>query len=495
MPNVLDANGLETASQAELLANLTTALETIYAVDINVDPDSADGEWIMEIVQTAVDVEDLLTSIYTMFDPDQAVGVILDQRCAINGVQRQGGTFTVTNATLTTSGSFTLQGLDLFPDAPYTVSDSAGNQWQLQFTVVNPTSGAYAFQAATPGAVLTIPNTITLPVTIVLGVTAINNPTAYTSLGVNEESDAQFKIRRSQSTAQGAQGYFNSLLAALQNISGVGVGNAFLYENDTGATFTNTPGPGNIHGLLAGLPGHSIWAIVGGSGSSADIAQAIYNGRNAGCGMFGAISYGITQADGSTFLIFWDTVAPENLFIHFVVASINGVNAPNINAIRSGLVTNFIPGVAQQVNVNALATAIQQIDPNTVATGLGFSTTSGGSYTPTLLPTSAKNQFVLQQSNIIITPIILASPTSVISVNSSNVVIVTDLAVHSGPTITFTPQGGFGTMSFVLTTNNSGGSVNSSTGVYTPGSTPNVSDVLTVTDSLSNTAQVTITVS
>ncbi len=43
-----------------------------------------------------------------------------------------------------------------------------------------------------------------------------------------------------------------------------------------------------------------------------------------------------------------------------------------------------------------------------------------------------------------------------------------------------------GTYSYSIHTNNSGGSINSSTGVYTAGSTPSVTDTVRVTDGLGN---------
>jgi len=61
--------------------------------------------------------------------------------------------------------------------------------------------------------------------------------------------------------------------------------------------------------------------------------------------------------------------------------------------------------------------------------------------------------------------------------------------------VVFTAAGGSGTgFTFVLTTNTSGGTIGASTGTYTAGSTGNVQDVVTVTDTLHNSAHVTITV-
>jgi len=391
MPNAIGPTGLTVATQAELLATYTAAFKLIYGNDINLDPDSPDGEWLNITIQAILDLEDLLVQIYNMFDPDNAIGVILDQRVAINGIQRQVGTFTVTNLTLVVAQSLNLYGLDQAIQPVYTAADNAGNQWQLQTTQLGVTAGThvYAFQAANPGDVLTVPNTITIPVTIVLGVSSINNPTTYTTPGINEESDAALKIRRQKSVSLASQGYLKGLLAALENIPGVT--SAFVYENDTSATDED------------GIPEHSIWIIVAGSAATADIANAIYVKRNAGCGLFGATNYTLIQVNGIPFTVKWDNVVSEDLFIQFNATSLNGINPPNTAAILAGLPTDFVPGVNVEVNINQLATIVQQIDPNTLVTGAGFSTSAMGSFTNTLSPSTKNRQFAVSSDNIAIT--------------------------------------------------------------------------------------------
>lgn len=559
MPNSIGPLGLETATQAELVASFTASMQAIYGADINLASDSPDGQMMNIFIQSVLDLEDLLTQIYNTFDPDNAVGVILDQRVAINGIQRQAGTFTITNITIVTSQALNLYGLDQTIQPIYTVSDNAGNLWELVTTQTIAGPGTYVcvFQAATPGANLTVPNTINVPVTIVLGVTSINNPTSYTTLGVNEESDAALKVRRQQSVSLASQGYLAGLLAALENTTGVT--SAFVYENVTGATNAD------------GVPGHSIWVIVAGTAADADIAQAIYTKRNAGCGMFGETTYTVTQVDGSPFIIYWDTVLTQHLFIMFTASSINGLAPPNIQAIRDGLALLYATSVYQEVDINSLATFVQQIDPNTLVTQAGFSTgltqiislsgipasgtfkinyngnqsaainwndsigtiqtkvqavtglaaalvtgsLAGGTltfdltalvsaeslitvsdnslatvapvpitfvyfqgYSNTLFPTSKRYQFEILPENTIIIPMIL-SP-----------VIIT---VLNGSTQLFTGLGGYGDLVYSFQTNNSGGSINASSGLYTAGATPST-DVVKVTDALGNTATATITV-
>lgn len=467
MPNSIGPTGLTTATRAELVAFYTAAFQAIYGADINLASDTPDGQMMNIFIQSVLDLEDLLTQVYNMFDPDNAIGEVLDQRVAINGIQRQAGTFTVTNITIVTSQALNLYGLDQVSNPVFTVADNAGNQWELQATqnIASPGTYVYSFQAAAPGAVLTVPNTITIPVTIVLGVTTINNPTTYTTLGLNEETDAVLKVRRQKSVSLASQGYLAGLLAALENINGVT--SAFVYENTTDSVDGD------------GVPGHSIWVIVAGTGTSAEIANAIYTKRNAGCGMFGTTTFVVTQVDGTSFIVYWDVVVAENLFIKFNATSINGSTPPNIAAIRAGLPLSFIPGVNQEVDINHLATLVQDIDPNTLVTVAGFSTSSGGVYTNTLSPATKNKQFAVSSPNIIILPMIL-SPTTVV--------------VNTTATQQFTGLGGFGAYTYSILVNNSGGSINAVSGLYTAGATPSVTDTVKVVDSLANSATATVTV-
>lgn len=559
MPNVLDSTGLQTATRAELVAQFTAAMQSIYGADINLDSDSPDGQMLNIFIQSALDLEDLLVQIYNMFDPDNAIGVVLDQRVTINGIQRQAGTFTVTPITLVNSASVNLYGLDQEVEPVYTISDNAGNLWELRVTQLGLVAGTHSlnFQAAVPGAQLTVPNTINVPVTIVLGVTSVNNPTTYTTLGINEETDAQLRLRRLKSVSLASQGYLSGLLAALENITGVT--SAFVYENTTGSTDTD------------GVPGHSIWVIVAGSPADADIAQAIYTKRNAGCGMFGDTTYVITQVDGSAFTIKWDYVLVRNLFTAFTATSIDGVVAPNVEAIRDGLPSSFTPTVFQEVNINGLATLVQDIDPNTLVTNAGFS--DGETQIITLSAVAVSGTFTIKygtgtasaainwndgistiqtkvqavtglsealvtgsvasqtltfdlsgvggvsglislQSSLLasgsvpITPSYNEGYSNTLTplskqfqfvVSEANIIIIPMIlspvtaSVANGASQQMTGLGGYGALVYSFTTNSSGGTIGATTGLYTAGATPST-DILKVTDAFGNTASATITV-
>lgn len=560
MPNVLDANGLQLATRDEWLAFFTQQFQDIYGVDINLSQDTPDGQWINIITQTILDIQDLTAQVYNSFSPDNAIGRVLDQRVSINGIQRQAGTYTITPITLVNSQSVNLFGLDQDEEDLYIVSDNAGTRWVLEVSQIGLAAGSHvlSFRAEDPGETLTIPNTINIPVTIVLGVESVNNPTTYTTLGINEESDAQLRLRRQRSVSLASQGYYAGLLAALLNINGVT--SAFIYENTTSVTDTD------------GVPGHSIWVIVAGTADPADIAQAIYTKRNAGCGMHGTVTYTVTQPDGSPFEIKWDVVITRNLFIKFTATSIDGINSVNIEAMRVGIATDFIPGVYEEININTVATIARVYDPNALITNVGLSdgseqtlTLSGipasgefkityngetsaaidwndsngdintivqavpglenctvtgtallqelvfdlssvatiysliavvdntlqtsapaaitfsydANYTDTLEPASKQNQFLVSYDNTIIVPMKLTPATT---------------QVVSTQTRLFTGYGGYGTYVFSIAVNNSGGSINAASGLYTAGAVTSVVDTIRVTDAFGNTATASVQV-
>jgi uncharacterized protein YlzI (FlbEa/FlbD family) len=466
MPNIINANGLTVKTRAELITYFEDGFKAIYGNDINLSSDSPDGQMINLFVQATLDNLDLIKQWYNSFYPVNAYGVVLDQRVALNGIQRQGGTFSRTNVTITTTQALTLFGLDQSLQDIYTVSDTEGNEWQLLETEIIASAGTYVllFQSAVPGQVLTTPNTITTPVTIILGVSAINNPTVQTVIGENEESDEELKIRRERSVSLASQGYLASLLAALLNVSGVT--SAFVYENNTAATDGD------------GVPAHSIWVILSGNYEPEDVATAIYQKRNAGCGMFGAESFTITQVDGTPFVINWDEVDEIPLFVKLTLTSINGTTPVDYEAIREQIPQLYIPNVFETVNTNRLASFVQDVDANALVTNAGFSTTLGGSYTAILAPSGKDKQFLITENNVILLPIL--------AVPSSDTVATEEI-------ILFQAFGGYGAYTWTINVNNSGASINSLTGEYEAGVTP-ATDTVRVTDADGNFTNITVTV-
>jgi uncharacterized phage protein gp47/JayE len=394
--NAIGPNGISIDTPAETrdkFLNGTAAypgMYQIYGPDINVGPNAPDGQMIDIGVQFTQDMLEFIQQVFTGFDPDQAVGRVLDQRCAINGVQRKAGTRTITPISVTTTQALTLTGYNDDPVNPFTVSDSTGTLYQLITTYAfgGPATQSLQFQAKDLGATTPTLNSITTIVTITLGVSAVNTPSAATTIGTNEESDYALRIRRAKSVALPSQGFYDGLYGALVDLDGVTSVN--LLENITNSTDAN------------GIPGHSIWAIVEG-GANTDIAQAIYIKRNAGCGMKGSVSVNVTQVDGSVFAVQFDRPTAETLWISMDVHAVTG--AVDTAYIKAQLLAQLSYRIGQTSVVSDIVALVQSIAPNAAISNAEVSN-DNVTYVSDFLDTTGVNyQFALADARITITEV------------------------------------------------------------------------------------------
>lgn len=390
MPNIIDENGLSTKTLLEIRDEIIAGMKLAYGSDINVDQDTPDGQAINIFALSVKDVLDALTQVYNSFDPDLAIGRVLDQRVAINGLQRLEGTATTTSVKVETDRAVNLVGLDLLDPtvSTFTIADVSGNLFYLQTSVAITGAGFHdlIFQAAEVGAIETTAGTLTKIVSVVLGVKSVTNSAVMnTVVGLNEESDYSLRLRRQQSVSLASQGYLSSLKAALKNISGVLYSE--VYENITNETDSNS------------IPSHCIWVIVEG-GADADIAYEIYTKRNAGCGMKGAVSYPVVQPDGTLFEVKFERTIFESLYIKFDADSISGISIDQ-DYIKNQLVANVNLDVNESINVNDVAALIRDIDSNCLATNILVSN-NGSTWVSILSPSARNKRFSLTTGNITI---------------------------------------------------------------------------------------------
>lgn len=390
MPNQLDGSGLQVDSVSEITANITAALQGIYGTDINVDSNSPDGQMIGIFSQACADILELLVDVYNSFAIESAFGVDLDQRVALNGMTRQAGTYTETPVLVTVTQALTLTGLDALVANPlaqvFTVQDNNGNQWLLLAThsFGGAGSATLTFRAAVIGAKEVTANTITSQVTVVLGVTSVNNPTTSGTVpGVNEESDAQLKIRHDKMFYLAAIGPADSIGAALLSIPDVS--DAYVVENVTSSPVDT-------------VPAHGIWCIVTG-GTDAEIAQAIYSKKAPGCDMKGTTTFDIVRPQGNVFTAKWDASIAEDLFIQFaIVPRVGSVTFDNA-AIKQALVDALTYKLGQIATIGDVVAAMLVIAPQGYLTGVGVSD-DGVTYTDSVEPTTAQYYFTLNTANI-----------------------------------------------------------------------------------------------
>ena len=388
MPNQIDQNGIQIQTHAEIIDELLNGatgypgMYQIYGSDISVLPNSPDGQMLNIIAQAKLDMLEFIQQVYTSFDPDQAIGTQLDQRCAINGVVRQPGAKTLVNITVTFTATTTLVGLDGVSGV-FQVQDAAGNTYSLVSSITHVAgSVALPFQANQFGPLNPTLNTVTIITTPTLGVSTVTNAVAPTSVGTTEESDYSLRIRRARSVANPSRGYLEGLWGALTDLAGVT--SVLVLENDTGSTDGN------------GIPGHSIWCVVAG-GTDADVAQAIYVHRNAGCGMKGSTTVNITQVDATTFVVAFNRPTPENLYIKATLTPITG--SVDLTYVKAQILALLSYQINQQADASAIVTLIRQIAPNVSVSACNVSN-DGATWVSLLAVTAVNYQWALSGARI-----------------------------------------------------------------------------------------------
>jgi uncharacterized phage protein gp47/JayE len=317
------------------------------------------------MAQVGRDLREILELVNSGFDPDQAVGRVLDQRVGINGITRKAGTFTEVPVQITTDRALSLIGLDsqsgeLEPDISglYTIKDDAGTRFYLldSYSFTGAGTETLTFRAARIGNVEVNASTITTAETIIAGITGINNPTGATALGVDEETDASLRSRRAAATALLSIANINGLQAALNSLDGVQV--ALVKENDTDTVDGD------------GTPANTIWCIVQG-GNDVDIAEVIASKKTLGCGMRGDEEVTLQFLDGRSFVIKFDRPTAQNLWIRFTLSLPGGTI--DTDFIKQSIVDNVIWEVGASAVGSKITSHVQSLNEDYVITGMEVS--------------------------------------------------------------------------------------------------------------------------
>jgi uncharacterized phage protein gp47/JayE len=396
MTNYVDSTGLRLETLTEIFDGLVASFQAIYGADINVEANSPDGQMIGIFAQAKIDMLDCISQVYNSFSPSSATGNVLAQRCLINGVVKNGATYTRTNVVVTTDGAVELLGLDTDESNPFTVSDEAGNNYFLEGTVTTANgTNTLAFRAENAGAVETTINTITTIVTVTLGVISCNNPNSAIYTGLDEESDPALRARREAAVSAPSQGYLTGMAGAIANLEEVL--DVRVYEN-----FTDTEDGYTI-------PPRSIWAIVDcpdTTEAKEAVAEIIYQKRSLGCGMKGSESVTITEVNGNTMDILFDLPVYEDLYITLFLQSIDPAYVLDEEYIAAEIYARLTYGIYEPADVSTIIALIKEIDENAVIRldlGGGINDDGGETYDSFLYPSTVQSRWLLDVAKIDLT--------------------------------------------------------------------------------------------
>jgi hypothetical protein len=457
MSNQLDANGLTVASFTEIVAALTASLQAVYGDDINVEPNSPDGQNIAIFAQSVSDMLETLLDTYNIFFVDAAYGVMLDQLVAINGLVRNPGSFTEVYVQVTASEALTLPGQET--TTPFTIADDAGNQFQLAESYVYGAAGVATllFKAVLLGRTEVLANTLTNIVTTTLGITAVNNAvftvttpgtivaaspivtaiadTTGMTAGMDLDSatslfPAGTKVLSVDSSTQitadqDATGSATENITVSTPPTDIGVAE----ENDVQlkvrrakSFYLQTVGPAQAirSALLAtegvtdayvaenvtamdadGVPAHGVWIIVNG-GADADVGAAIYAKKAPGCDMEGSESYVVNLPQGNSFTAKWDLAESEDLHIRATLNARFPGQVFDLTADKAALAAALVYKLGEKPSIGDVILAMADIEPNAVLSVVNVST-DGISWVDIVTPSDFQHFFQLVVGNITLT--------------------------------------------------------------------------------------------
>ena len=345
----IDETGLQIDDYYTLKQKIEDNLKNIYGQNINLEQNSPDEQFAANFAQMIADQNELIQDVNASFDPDQAVGVILDQRVKLNGITRKQGSYTRVDVSITFNGSSIVKGLDQFGVGDcFQVSDSTGNILVCEDTItgVNGETRVVSFRALEYGALVFNAGSINTIVTTQLGVASVTNINSQYFTGSNEESDSELRIRRRKNAlVRASVGEVINLSSSLSNIEGVNFVN--VLENSGNVPDAN------------GIPPKGIWIIVDqieDAEVTKNIGTIIYMKRIEGTPMktefdssssSGELSnqgyYEITKPNGEHFFAYWTKPTPQyiNISVTAKLLNLNNINATQIEElIRNNLHLN-----------------------------------------------------------------------------------------------------------------------------------------------------------
>jgi uncharacterized phage protein gp47/JayE len=264
--------GFIAPAESAIFTGVQADYDAAFGGNLNPALNTPQGQ--LESSTTAIigDCNDQFLALANNVDPAYATGRYLDGICRIYFLTRNPAQATVVIATCTGS-----QGTIIPLNA--LAQDAQGNLYTCTEPGTIPISGSInlTFANVATGPIPCPAGSLTTIYQAVPGWDSITN-SADGVLGNAVESDAQFRIRRAASVALNA---ISTLEAILANVLSVpGVLDAYVNENPTGSPITVT-------GVT--IAAKSVYVAVVG-GTSAAVAQAIWQKKSLGCGYNGNTS-------------------------------------------------------------------------------------------------------------------------------------------------------------------------------------------------------------
>ncbi|EIW8616966.1 TPA: baseplate J/gp47 family protein [Klebsiella pneumoniae] len=317
------AEGISAPDYQTVMDTITGYFQQIYGSDAYLEPDSKDGQMVALVALAIHDANNTAISVYRSFSPATALGDALTSNVKINGITRRAATNSTVDLLLTgTVGTTITNG---------SVRDKNSVVWNLPATVVIGSDGTVVATATcvNSGAVAAVAGSVNGINTPTRGWASVTNPLAAT-VGVAAETDAELRVRQSQSVALASLTPFDAVDGAIANVEGVT--RHKLFENDQEVTDSN------------GLPPHSISAIVEG-GDATEIANTIRSVKGQGVSTYGTTSVIVTDKYGNPYTIRFSRPIDVPVYVSITLKALTGYSSEVGDEIKAA-VASYINSLA-----------------------------------------------------------------------------------------------------------------------------------------------------
>lgn len=323
----IDSTGMHIPTYNDIRDDLIASMKTIFGNEIYIEEDTQDYQQISIFAKKIFDTNALALLTYNNRTANTAIGVGLDNLCALVGIARKPATYSSVQVTLTGDPSTVITNGQV-GDGTYT--------WNLPAQVTIPSNGIITVEAqcSIAGNITASPNSINNILTPVYGwIGVVNNYSA--QAGTDVETDSELRARFQLATSSPSSTVFESMLASLQSVEGVT--RVKGYENDTNVTDP------------AWSPPHSVTFVVEG-GEDEEVATQIYYKKTPGCYTNGTTVVQLTSQAGNITIIRFYRPTYVPVYVRVSLTKLGSYNDSYEQDIKNAIV-NYINDLEIAENV------------------------------------------------------------------------------------------------------------------------------------------------
>lgn len=392
MPAQFTPTGITIQTYEEIYNELADGYRVIYGDDIDLSPNSPDGQRVGIEAKARLDLQAFAVSVYNSLDADLSANESLRRIIKWAGLTPRPATRSQWDITVNAPIDTTLP-------SGFRIRDDIDQVWETQSEIaLSAGDNTVTFFAEDFGAVQGLMGSTLEQVDVVNGIILTLSAPVSALVGSDEETDSELRRRRNRSTENPAYSTIGQLFAAIGNLPGVT--ELAVYENDTDAFDSELQ-----------LDAHSIWCVVEG-GAVDEIIETIAKFKTQGTGIKGAVEgefvETITKPNADEFIFThvmkFDRPTYVPLYVRLTATRKDATSPVDDQAIK-----NALAAIEFDINENAIASnlysTVYSAGNNFVATDMQISI-DGITYTDERLISDFDEIFEIDTANVTITEVI-----------------------------------------------------------------------------------------